>query len=160
MVCVCFFSLCRYFMCRCKSAEILPLDLELERTLRQLRRENRRGEEVEMANDNNNLILGASRALRDYTVPIVSGPAIRRPTIQANNFELKPALIQMVQTNQFGGYLNESPDEHIAVFLQYCNTVKMNNVSDDVIRLQLFLFSLRDKARAWFNSLPQDSVSI
>ena len=35
----------------------------------------------------------------------------------------------------------------------------MNNVSDDVIRLQLFPFSLRDKARAWFNSLPQESVT-
>ncbi|PKI74001.1 hypothetical protein CRG98_005618 [Punica granatum] len=42
----------------------------------------------------------------------------------------------MVQSNQFGGYPNVSPDEHIAGFFQYWNTVKMNNVSDDVIRLR------------------------
>ncbi|XP_031398546.1 uncharacterized protein LOC116209130 [Punica granatum] len=103
-----------------------------------------------MADDDiNRQIQGAARALRDYAVPTIMGSAIRRPTIPANNFELKPALIQMVQSNQFGGYPNESPDEHIAGFLQYCNTVKMNNVTDDVIRLQLFPFSLRDKARAW-----------
>ena len=88
-----------------------------------------------MANDENNRALGAPRALRDYTVPIVAGSAIRRPAIQANNFELKPSLIQMVQTSQFGGYPNESPDDHIAVSLQFCNTVKMNNVANDVIRL-------------------------
>ena len=148
-------------MRKSRSAELLPLNLEIERTLRQLRQENRRRGEVqplEMANDNNQLP-DAARALREFTVPFVSGSAIRRPTIQANNFELKPALIQMVQTSQFGGYPNESPDEHIAVFLQYCNTVKMNNVTDDVIRLQLFPFSLRDKARAWFNSLPQESIT-
>ena len=141
-------------MRKSRSAELLPINLEIERSLRQLRREQRRKEEENMADENNNQIQGVGRALREYTVPVVSGPAIRRPTIQANNFELKPALVQMVQSNQFGGYPNESPDEHIAVFLQYCNTVKMNNVSDDVIRLQLFPFSLREKARAWYNSLP------
>ncbi|XP_031382022.1 uncharacterized protein LOC116196442 [Punica granatum] len=153
----------RYSMRRSRSAELLPLDPEIERTLHRLRRENRRREElqvVEMADDDiNRQIQGAARALRDYAVPTIMGSAIRRPTIPANNFELKPALIQMVQSNQFGGYPNESPDEHIAGFLQYCNTVKMNNVTDDVIRLQLFPFSLRDKARAWFNSLPQESIT-
>ncbi|XP_031394316.1 uncharacterized protein LOC116205794 [Punica granatum] len=150
-------------MRRSRSAKLLPLDPEIERTLHRLRRENRRREElqvVEMADDDiNRQIQGAARALRDYAVPTIMGSAIRRPTIPANNFELKSALIQMVQSKQFGGYPNESPDEHIAGFLQYCNTVKMNNVTDDVIRLQLFPFSVRDKARAWFNSLPQESIT-
>ena len=68
-------------MCRSRSAEILPLDPKLECTLFQLRRENRRKEEVSMENDNINLIPGTGRALRDYIVPIVSSYAIRRPTI-------------------------------------------------------------------------------
>ena len=89
-------------MRRYRSADLLPFNPEIERTLRQLRRENREREEVpqvEMANDENNRALAASRALRDYTVPIVAGSAIRRPAIQANNFELKPSLTQMVQSN-------------------------------------------------------------
>jgi len=93
-----------------------------------------------------------ARALRDYTIPTVQDPAVRRPTVEANNFELKPALIHMVESHQFGGYPNETPDEHIAKFLQYTNTVKLNGVRDEVIRLQLFPFSLRDKALAWYNS--------
>ena len=148
-------------MRRSRSAELLPIDPEIERTFHQLRRENRKEREVQeitMADNQNNQLQNVNqnigRPLRDYTIPIVQGPAIRRPAIAANNFELKPSLIQMVQSNQFGGYPNESPDEHIAVFLQYCNTVKMNGVSDDIIRLQLFPFSLRDRARAWLTSLP------
>ena len=38
------------------------------------------------------------------------------------------------------------------------NTVKMNGVNPYVIKLQLFLFSLRDVAASWFESLPYGSV--
>ena len=71
-----------------------PLDPEIERTLHQLRRENKQKEE--MAEGNNNIIPNDPRAIWDYTVPTFVGCAIRPPTIQANNFELKPSLIQMV----------------------------------------------------------------
>jgi len=40
------------------------------------------------------------------------------------------------------------------VFLEVCDTLKINGASTDVIRLCLFSFSLRDKARAWLHSLP------
>ena len=140
------------------------LDPKIERTLHQLRRENKQKEEME--EENNNLIPNAPgqmpnavRAIRDCTVPTFAGCAIRPPTIQTNNFKLKPALIQMVQSKQFVGYPNESPDEHLAIFLRYCNTIKMNNVTPYIIMLQLFPFSLRDKAGAWFNSLPQESIT-
>ena len=36
---------------------------------------------------------------------------------------------------------------HLATFLEIDDTVKMNGVIEDVIRMQLFPFSLRDKAR-------------
>nr|ABD63156.1 Retrotransposon gag protein [Asparagus officinalis] len=35
----------------------------------------------------------------------------------------------------------------------------MNGVSDDAIKLRLFPFSLRDKARAWLQSLPPGSIT-
>ena len=38
--------------------------------------------------------------------------------------------------------------------LEVCDTLKHNGVSTDAIRLRLFPFSLRDKARAWLHSLP------
>ena len=38
------------------------------------------------------------------------------------------------------------------------NTVKLNGVRPEVIKLQLFPFSLRDMAATWFKSLPVGSV--
>ena len=39
------------------------------------------------------------------------------------------------------------------------NTVKLNGVRPDVIKLQLFPFSFRDVAGTWFDSLPVGSVN-
>ena len=38
---------------------------------------------------------------------------VRQPTIDANDFELEPALITMVQQNQFTGHSTEDPNEHL-----------------------------------------------
>ena len=35
---------------------------------------------------------------------------------------------------------------------------KVNDVPDDAIRLRLFPFSLKDRAREWLNSLPAGSI--
>ncbi|WRX28177.1 Retrotransposon gag domain - like 10 [Theobroma cacao] len=44
-------------------------------------------------------------------------------------------------------------------FLKICDTFKYNGVTDDAIRLRLFPFSLRDKAKSWLNSLPNGSIT-
>ena len=38
------------------------------------------------------------------------------------------------------------------------NTMKLNGVNPDVIKLQLFPFSLRDITTSWFESLPYGLV--
>ncbi|XP_057772985.1 uncharacterized protein LOC130992391 [Salvia miltiorrhiza] len=75
------------------------------------------------------------------------------PRVNANNFELKTGLITMVQQNQYGGKAVEDPNAHLAQFLELCSTVKINGVPDDIIRLRLFPFSLRDKAKSWYQTL-------
>ena len=85
--------------------------------------------------------------------------AIKPPAINANDFELKPALITMVQQNQFAGHPTENPSEHLGQFLRIADSNKMSGVKSEVIQLQLFPFSLRDVAITWFNSLPLESVN-
>ena len=102
------------------------------------------------------------KALRDYAMPSVNGAilSIRRPTIQANNFEIKPDFIHMIQqTVQFEGLSQEDPNVHIANFLEICDTFKHSGVTNDAIRLRNFPFSLRDKAKFWLNSLPPSLIT-
>ena len=55
----------------------------------------------------------------------------------------------MIQSSvHFYGLANEDPNAHIANFLEIYDTFKYNGVSDDAIRLRLFPFTLKDKAKA------------
>ncbi|XP_073049447.1 uncharacterized protein [Primulina eburnea] len=66
----------------------------------------------------------------------------------------------MIQnTVQFGGNALDDPNTHIADFLEICDTFKFNGVSDDAVKLHLFSFSLRDKAKSWLNCLPVGSTT-
>ena len=60
---------------------------------------------------------------------------VRQPLIEANNFELKPPFITMVQQNQFVWHLSEDPNEHSGRFIRMANTVKMNGVSPNMIKM-------------------------
>ena len=84
---------------------------------------------------------------------------VRQPTIEANNFELKLALITMVQQHQYTGHPSEDPNVHMGRFLCMANTVKLNGVKHEVIKMQVFLFLLRYVATNWFKSLPYGSVN-
>ncbi|XP_073017867.1 uncharacterized protein [Primulina eburnea] len=66
----------------------------------------------------------------------------------------------MIQnTIQFWGNALNDPNPHIADFLEICDTFKFNGVSDDAIRLRLFPFSQRNKAKSWLNCLPVGSIT-
>ena len=53
----------------------------------------------------------------------------------------------------------DEPNLHLSMFLQYADTIKANGVSQEAIRLRIFPFSLRDRAQAWIQSLPANSVT-
>ena len=99
--------------------------------------------------------------MENFWRPIIQDEysAIRQPTIEANNFELKPTLITMVQQHQFTSHPSEDPNEHMGRFMRMANIVKFNGVRPKVIKLQLFPFSLRDVAATWFDSLPVGLVN-
>jgi len=149
---------------RSRSLDLqLVSDLKIERTLRRLRAEARR---VVMAKEgrNNEQPVAAmdNRTLLDYLAPPnqMVWSAICVPTIEANNFEMQVPLIQMMQSMQFGGTAGEDPHNHVRKFLQLENTIKMNSISMDTIRLMLFPFSITDRVMNWMNnSLPEGSIT-
>ena len=79
--------------------------------------------------------------------PTVVQSAIRRPPIQANNFELKTVTLQMLQNIQFHGLPSENSNTHLTNFIEVCDTVKYHGVTEEALRLRLFPLSLGDRAK-------------
>ena len=48
---------------------------------------------------------------------------------------------------------------HLRLFMEVSDYFKLLGVTEDALRLKLFPYSLRDRARAWLNSLPPNSVA-
>ena len=84
---------------------------------------------------------------------------MRQPTIEAKDFELKLALITMVQQHQYTSHPSKDPNKHMGRFLRMEVTIKLNGVRLEVIKLQLFPFSMRDVVATWFESLPYGLVN-
>ncbi|GJY64668.1 hypothetical protein Tco_0466128 [Tanacetum coccineum] len=82
------------------------------------------------------------------------GEAIVLPEINADHFEIKTNLLQLVQANPFNGRENENPHAHINSFKRITSTLRFRNVPNDVIKLMMFPYSLEGAAKtcgcAWF----------
>ncbi|KAL5568453.1 hypothetical protein UlMin_025028 [Ulmus minor] len=132
-----------------QDRDLAVFDPEIERTFRRRRREQLGLRQViEMAdqgggnndrerenNERELVVDDRDRALNAFAQLNLDGlnSSIVQPEIEALHFELKPVMFQMLQT--------------------------INGVTDDILKLKLFPFSLRDRARAWLNSLPSDSIT-
>ena len=93
-------------MHRKQDSNLLTIDTKLERTLKILRK-TKREKNAAMADERHDQIEEQRTAARrppiidtieDFWRPIIQEEysAIRQPTVDANNFELNPALITMV----------------------------------------------------------------
>nr|GFB53397.1 reverse transcriptase domain-containing protein [Tanacetum cinerariifolium] len=82
--------------------------------------------------------------------------AIVVPPINANNFELKQTLINLIQSNQFTG--RQDPHNHLRFFNKVTSTFRHPEVPNTTIKLLLFLFSLEGEARIWLDKEPLRSI--
>jgi len=72
----------------------------------------------------------------------------------ASHFNFKPDIIQLLPF--FHGLDLENPCLYLREFEEVCNTY--NNCSMNTIRLKLFPFSLKDKAKTWLQNLRPESI--
>ena len=97
-------------MHRRPEADLLPIDTKMERTLNNLRRitseesknmENQREKLQVIQEEEEEEVERNQRpdTMEDFCMPIIQKEysTVRQPVIEANNFELKPASITMVQ---------------------------------------------------------------
>ncbi|GKC94751.1 reverse transcriptase domain-containing protein, partial [Tanacetum coccineum] len=82
--------------------------------------------------------------------------AIVVPPINANNFELKQPLINLVQSNKFTG--RQDPHNHLRFFNKVTSTFRHPEVPSTSIKLLLFPFSLDGEARDWLDKEPPRSI--
>jgi len=104
-------------------------------------------------NNENNRV----RTLRDYMNP--TWTSVRSCIIfppDASYFNFKPGIIQPLHT--FYGLELENPYLHLKEFEEVCNTYNDLNCSINTIRLKLFPFSLKDKAKTWLQNLRLGSI--
>ncbi|KAL4320217.1 hypothetical protein GQ457_18G006420 [Hibiscus cannabinus] len=101
------------------------------------------------------------RAVRDYLVEDLDGlnPVVIIPEFQAEHFECKPVMFNTLNIlGQFGGTQHENARQHLKSFLKICNLLKIHGVSNDILKMKLFPYSLRDKVKAWLENLTPGSL--
>ncbi|XP_057483886.1 uncharacterized protein LOC130770422 [Actinidia eriantha] len=98
------------------------------------------------------------RCMREFLTPTRSAfqSCIILP-VQARAFVVKPNMIQLLPT--FYGMENESAHLHVKEFEELVATFLEPGQSEEIARLKLFPFCLKEKAKAWLNSLKSQSLS-
>ena len=94
--------------------------------------------------------MGNRTKLCDYTnTPndqFIAKP-ITTPEITAESYEVSPSLLNLITREQFGGSAMEDASMHLHDFIEICDMQKFKNVESDILKLKLFPFSLRGKAK-------------
>ena len=80
------------------------------------------------------------------------------PPLVRSLFDINTALLNLVMKDQFSGTPNEDAASHLNTFVELCGMQNKKDVENDVVKLKLFLFSLRYRTKNWFSSLPRNSI--
>nr|GEV01130.1 reverse transcriptase domain-containing protein [Tanacetum cinerariifolium] len=102
------------------------------------------------------------RTIEELCQPSLNGRGgpIAPIAIQATNFGLKNDMIQQVQNSfQFHGLPGDDTNKHLDKFLHVTQSIKVNRVTDDALRLYLFPHFLTHHATTWFDHLPRNSIN-
>nr|GEV66905.1 hypothetical protein [Tanacetum cinerariifolium] len=115
------------------------------------------------AEGNDDLPVPDIRSMEELCQPSLNGRSgpIAPITIQATKFGLKNDIIQQVQNScQFHGLSGDDANKHLDKFLYVTQSIKVNGVIDEALRLYLFPHSLTHHVTTWFDRLPRNLINI
>jgi hypothetical protein len=94
--------------------------------------------------------MAARKCINNFSAPsnanIGTAPEMN---VGDGNIELKPAIINMVQQSPFCRKASEDANAHLQHYLEICSTFIIRGITQDVVSLCLFPFSLLGKAKQW-----------
>nr|GEV35035.1 hypothetical protein [Tanacetum cinerariifolium] len=109
-----------------------------------------------------NLELMGSRAdptlLNDFEMAAEENGDLPVPDLRTIEELCQPSL-NVHNSCQFYGLPGDDANKHLDKFLHVTQSIKVNGVTDDALRLYLFPHSLTHHATAWFDHLPRNSIN-
>jgi hypothetical protein len=134
---------------RSLSLPLITCDPDIEHTLRQIRAERN------------------SKLSKEHTIDTMAGAqhvalqdtpsCLKLPDITATHYEVKPSTIQSLPT--FLGLTHENPYDFLSEFQTICSTIQLTGFTEDALKMCLFIFALKDRAKHWFQSLEPNSIT-
>ncbi|RDY04394.1 hypothetical protein CR513_11896, partial [Mucuna pruriens] len=152
-------------MTRSSTDPLYAFDLEIELTLRRLRKFRNTVIDISSSSDSaTNSNLSSSNTLvsssnifvgpkqmenNDRTLKELATPDVLEP---AQTYELKSGLIHLLP--KFHGLTGEDPHKHLKEFHVVCSTMRPQGISEDYIKMKAFPFSLDGAAKDWLYLQP------
>ena len=75
------------------------------------------------------------------------GTPLAPPTTGAETCDINTALLNFVMKDHFSSTPNEDAVSHLNTFVELCDMQKKRDVDNDVVKMKLFPFFLRDSAK-------------
>ncbi|KAB2632567.1 hypothetical protein D8674_028814 [Pyrus ussuriensis x Pyrus communis] len=98
------------------------------------------------------------RALEDFAQPIIpNSPSCILLPAEARNYDLKSSHFHMFPS--FYGLPNEDPLAHIKEFYNVVSGLPLQGVSEANLRMRVFPYTLKDKAKSWLMTLTPGSLT-
>ena len=105
-----------------------------------------------MVQDNTKLCDFSNTNNNDFLSTVIA------PLNDVQSCEINAALLNLVMKDQFSGLPSEDAATHLNNFVDLCDMEKKKDTDNDIVKLKLFPFSLRDHAKVWFSSFPKNSI--
>ena len=159
---------------RSQSAQLVQFDPEPERTLHKQRREHFLVSDFSLKDTFlQRLFLGVSdrKEPMAFAMPEAGEPlrvtlaaranelpsCVVYPEEEGDTFEIRHHMLEILPS--YHGLAHDDPNMHITEFLMGCKNILVRGFSVESIKLRLFPYTLKDKAKTWLFTLPSGSIT-